>query len=237
MTNATDNTMKWVNLLKRLKNDPKYTANMELAGYVVDNDSRAVNYYLTEMCLPITSVIEHRIMHRNIVGEFYEFISSPFNAETEVPEWHKISLYEGIDCKLSTYTSCIASRHFCKIAKKERILKNSETETFDFVDYETLLRCDKAEVPEDSPAQKRIKKAFGMLSDRDKQTLRYTVIEKRPSSESFDLIGHFINPRPKDGYTSEQIKSMWNDKRRQDAVSLLKGRALDHLEQLYFSIK
>ncbi len=229
--------MNWEELKKRLKKDPTYSANLELAEYIVQNESQAVHYYLSDICLPITAVIEHKITHRNIVGEFYEFISSPFNKETETPEWHKISLYEGIDCKLSTYTSCIASRHFCKIAKKEKSLKNSETEILDFVDYETLLHCDQPEETTDSPTQKRIKKAFNLLSDKDKMTLQCTVIDKMPSLEAFHIIEHFIKPRPKNGYNSEQIKAMWDDKRRQDAVSLIKGRALDHLEQLYHAIK
>ena len=224
-------------LKSRLDNDSSYSTNIELADKVCANEKFAVNFYLSDICMPITSVIERKITHRNIVGEFYEFISAPYDKDTYVPEWHKISLYEGVGCKLSTYTSCIASRHFCKVAKKERKIRQNETEMLDFVDYEALLKCDMSEEMSDSPTLKRMKKAFSLLSDRDKVTLRCTIIEKKSSLDSFPLIERYINPRPKDGLSSQQIKDMWDDKRRQDAVSLIKGRALDHLEQLYNSIK
>lgn len=229
--------MGWCELIVRLRNDSEYSANKELAALIVNNDPQAVHYYLTEIGMPIMTYIERSIMHRDISAEYYIFLSSPFNENIGKPEWHKVALYKGIDCLLSSYTSCIASRYFCKLANKENKVKEKEGELLDFVDYESLLKCENTENDEDNIQTKCIRQAYSQLSERDRMALRYLVIEKQSSIEAFPLLSPYIKPRPQEGLTSDEIKQKWTIKQKQDAMSLMKGRALTHLQKKYMMIK
>ena len=117
----------WNNFKERLNNDTDYIANKELAKMIVSNETKAVHYYLTEIGLPIMKHIEFSIMHRDITAEYYIFLSSPYDNQEEKPLWHRVDLYKGINCLLSSYTSNIACRHFCKLANAAN-LKSWEKE-------------------------------------------------------------------------------------------------------------
>ena len=51
--------------------------------------------------------------------------------------------------------------------------------------------------------------------------------------DAFELLDDYINPRPKFNMTSAEVKASLSVKQKQDAVSLLKGRALLKLQELY----
>ena len=82
-----------------------------------------------------------------------------------------------------------------------------------------------------------VRKAFQMLSERYRLVLHYLVIEKMSALDAFPLLDSYIHPRPKDGLTSDEVKKAWSSKQRQDALSLLKGYALKHLQENFESIK
>ncbi|MDD6783821.1 MAG: hypothetical protein PUD79_04595 [Prevotellaceae bacterium] len=227
----------WNDFKKRLNNDTDYYANKELAKMVVSNDTKAVFYYLTEIGMPIMKHIEYSIMHRDITAEYYMFLSFPYDKQAEKPLWHRVDLYKGINCLLSTYTSNITCRYFCKLSNKEKRKLEKDGELLEYVDYESLIRCESAFDEEDDMQTKCVRKAYQMLSERYRLVLHYLVIEKMPALDAFPLLEQYIHPRPKDGLTSDEVKQSWTNKQRQDALSLLKGYALKHLQDNFRSIK
>ena len=222
--------MEWKNLDKRLRDDAGYALNRELAAMVVENEPHAVHYYLTVIGQPIVDHITQTITHRDVYSEYYMFLSAPYDEATYTPSWHKVSLYKGEACMLSTYTSHIATRHFCKQALKERKISESESELLEFADYESLLNYDKASADDTDPeVAHRVRRAFEALSERDQQVIRCLVIECMNSLDAFDELSHLIKPRCPEGVTPDEVKAGWTAKQRQDAMSLLKGRAVKHL--------
>lgn len=218
--------MSWDELKKKLETDPEYKANLEVARRIINNYEAVVNYYIGPMSALLVEKI-NRIMGENFYADFYLFLSSPF--VNNIPEWHKISLYEAKDCNLQSYTSLITCRHFYKLAKKEKKKKNNEVDLLEYKDYESLLLCDQAEDDGESLTQARMRKAFAQLSEKDKLVLTCLVIKKMPAIDAYPMVEDMIHPLAKNGMTSDQVKSNWSVKQRQDAMSLMKGRALNHL--------
>lgn len=230
--------MEWNKIINSLKDDPDYLANKELARLVVSNDIRAVNYYLDTIGNPIIKHIVQTITKRDITAEYYIFLSSPFDPKTEMAKWHPVSLYKGVCCRLSSYTSTITCRYFCRMVNKENKLKGKSGGLLDFVDYESLLKCEKACIEETDDIQiKCVKDAYSQLNEKDREVLRLLIIEKKTSIEAFPILSQYITPRPKEGRNPEEIKAKWTDKQKQDAISLIKGRALEHLQNKYSELK
>lgn len=222
---------------KRLNNDTDYFANKELASLIVQNDTKAVHYYLTAIGKPIMEYIERMITKCNITGEYYIFLSSPFDEIEEKPLWHRVELFKGLNSSLSSYTSKITCRHFCKELNKEKKIREKSGEILDYVDYESLLKCDKPSEDIEEPQIKCVREAFEMLPERYQKVLHYLVIKKMSAIEAFPILSPFINPRPKNGLTSEQVKNEWTKKQRQDALSLIKGYALELLQRNFKKVK
>lgn len=229
--------MDWKKIIETLKDDPNLAANRELANLVTQNNPQAVNYYLREIGFPIMEHIEKTITHYNVMSEYYMFLSDPFDKESGTSSWHRVSLYKGINCKLNTYTSNITCRYFCRKVNTERRRKFKEGELLEFVDYESLLKCETAESVDEGIQYKCVKAAYDSLKEREREVLRLLIIEKKSALEAFDQLSNLITPRAKDGLTSEQIKASWSDKQKQDAISLLKGRALEHLQNKFNEVK
>lgn len=219
----------------QMKKDYDYAANKELANRVVQNNSEAVHYFLTDLSKPIVRHIEYDIMKRDVYGEYYIFISSPIT-EDSVPQWKKVSQYKGENCQLNTYVSCIACRHFCKIAQNEKKEHLRNGDMIEYVDYESLLGYDYHD-EEESETSIRMRNAYRNLSEKDREVLRLLLIENKSGIDAFPALSRYITPKPKEGMTSEQVKESWSTKQRQDAMSLLKGRALDHLKKQFLNTK
>ena len=220
-----------------IKNDPTYEINRRLAKEIVSNDPKAVHFYLTEIGLPIMRHIEYSIMHRDITADYYMFLSAPFDEKEEKARWYRVDLYRGIDCLLSTYTSNITCRHFYREANKEKKNQEKENALLEYVDYESLIKCET--MPDDGEEMQLqcVRIAYEMLNDRDKEVLRCLIIKNMSALKAFPVLSRFMKPRPKDGMTSEEVKSSWTSKQCQDAISLLKGRALVHLQNNFSIVK
>lgn len=236
MTQTDWNTISWGELRRKLKNDPDYLANKEVARRVIMNEPIVVNYYLGSMNEKIVAKINF-VMGRDTYADFFLFLGHPFEDETGVPAWHRVSLYDARDCTLQSYTARIACRHFYKIANKEKKLRNTESELLEFRDYESLLSCDQSENDGDSVTHKRMKRAFKTLNERDQKVLQYLVIDKMTGIDAYALLESFVHPIAKDGLTSDEIKASWTSKQKQDVVSLMKGRALKRLMEKYNELK
>jgi len=219
-------------LISLLKNDANLLANKEVARRVVKNDPPVVNYYLGPMNEGLVLKL-NSIMARDTYADLFLFLGKPFDESTGKPLWHKIALYDARDCSLKSYTSRIACRHFYKIANKEKKVRERERELLDYRDYESLLKCDQPEEDGDNITHIRMKRAFRKLKERDQKALQYLVIDKMHGLDAYPLLEEYIHPKPKDGMTSEEVKKAWTSKQKQDAVSLMKGRALEYLLEKY----
>jgi len=224
--------LPWNTLCTLLDNDPEYYANKEFSRRVVDNQPPVVNYYLGEISKDLIRKI-NVVMGRNVFAEYYIFLSDPFDEKTGKSNWHRVSLYDARDCSLKSYTARIALRHFYKEARKEKRIRDIQRELIDYYDYESLLDCDQPEAEIDNLDQKRMKRAFNLLSERDKKVLTCLVIDKMSGIDAYFHLEPFVHPRPANGMTSEEIKSAWSLKQKQDVVSLMKGRALKRLLENY----
>lgn len=212
-------------------------ANKVFAERIVANDLKAVNYFLTDFSASILEYVSIRIMNLSyggkhsspydeIFGDYYSFISAPI--EKQRPVWHKIQLYKGSnEASLKTYVSRITCRYFSKLKKKQDIEKNNQTDLLDYFDYETLLKCEAPEEDADlsqDPRFQLMMKAFSELSEKDRKTLQYLVMYKTNYLDAFEDLSSYINPKK-----GKKDMETWNNEQKQNAMSLLKGRALGHL--------
>lgn len=223
-------------LTELLQIEKDYRANYELAQRVVANNVHAINYYIGVLSLPIINHIERTIIHRDILSEYYEFLSNPYNVESGLSEWRKVSLYKGKTCRLDSYTSLITTRHFCKIATKERQESQSKSDLIEYVDYQSLLSCasdDDESSYEVGSKLWKVRKAYRELCQRDQLALLCLTIEKMPALEAWTKLDPYIQPRPTQGMTSEEVKQTWSNKQKQDALSLIKGRAIQHFIRIF----
>lgn len=233
------NSMSLRELSGLLNSDKDYRANFELAQRIVRNNTKAVNFYLSVLSLPIISYIENQIIHRDIWADFYEFLSKPFNTYAAQPEWHKVDLYKGETCRLDSYTSLITTRHFCKVAEAEREKNQSARNLIDNIDYESILNCTAEDDSQEYEVGSKLWKAhktFQSLCERDQLVLMFLEIEKMSALEAWPLLDPYIQPRAVNGMTSEEVKHSWTAKQKQNALSLIKSRAILHFINIFNSL-
>ena len=125
----------------------------------------------------------------------------------------------------------------CSIDRSAHVRKEKEGELLEYVDYESLLKCETT--PEDGEESQIqcVRQAYQMLPERYRCVLRCLVIDQMSALDAFPLLSPFVHPRPKDGLTSDEVKEAWTAKQRQDALSLLKGYALKHLQRNFNEIR
>lgn len=220
-------------IISRINNDLGMSANIELARRVTKNIPDAVVFYISDLSKSIIDFISYHIIHRNILSEYYIFLSSPYT-DNHLPLWKKVVGYKGYNnCSLKTYTSNISCRHFCKVAQNEKKESQSHGELLEFMDYESLLRCDTSMDESDDRDMIAMKKAYLQLNKRDRLILKCLIIDKISSLDAYEILSEYIKPRPTNDRTSEEVKANLTMRQKQNAVSLLKGRALLKLQELY----
>lgn len=224
-------------LIRFLKDDEERVYNLEFKRRIVANSPQCVEYYLGDFSKETVRYIQDKIIHRDILTEFYEHLSAPLGEDGR-PVWHKVSLYNAKNgCTLSTYTSRITVRHFTKVANRERKRALKDSPLLEYVDYQALL--DYAQDSDDDSIErmkmkKRIRAAFNSLEERDRHVIISLVINKKHWSTAFRELYDYIHPKPAKGMTSDEVKASWTNKQKQDAMSLLKGRALCRLQEAFF---
>ena len=202
----------------------------------------ARNFFLKEYSTPMLSSIAADLFHcgyKEIYGEYYEFISQE-NPETKVP-FYKLTLFQGKNnSNLKSYTSTITTRYFTnkkivddKTKNKTRLVSIDEGQTLktDVFGGEAIynpwfaLLLDK-EVKKDGVLETKVNKAFAELPEREQLVINLMVKDNASGLEAFEDLKDYLNPR-EDNPISE-----WDDKNKQDAMALLKGRALKHLKKI-----
>ena len=224
--------------------------DIEIAKRVVKNDNQVVHYFLGEFSMPFLDYIGNEIMkfdgcyinnvlhyYPDISGDYYEFIGAKFI--DKVPTWHKVSLYKGIknkgtkEARLYTYINTITVRHFIGLKKKQD--KNKEKNFDDML--ESLIISvlkeydgfDEISLTEDPQEYKELDIAWSKLPKKDQLILKYLVIEELDPLEIFDEMIQYVQ-------TAIDPK-LFTKKQKQDAMSLMKRRAKDHLRKLIVELR
>lgn len=216
-------------------------ANLKFAHEVIAGDAMHQFYFFGEYSKPILSwIIVHALYksytpdtEREITGKYYEFVAGPFKENK--PEWCQLKWYKGINNeKLHSWLKRNGTQWF----RKDKIKAEKEwgqlSELIEFKSYETLKDVEDAGSISDEQLirEQRLLAAWGMLNSKDQEVLKLTVVEGRHWSESWELLNKHINPRA----GRDSMKS-WTPKRKQDSVSLLKDRAIEHLSTRYNLLK
>ena len=219
----------------------KVDANLKFAKEIADGDSIHQYYFFGEYSKPILSwIIVHALYksytpysEREIMGQYYEFVAGPF--KDNIPQWSQLKWYKWINNeKLHTWLK----RNGCQWFRKDKIKKEKEwgklSELLEFKDYRALndVEDDNYLSDEQLVKEQRLQTAWGMLNDKDQEILTLMVIKELCWSESWEALNKHINPR-----VGREEMLTWTPKRKQDALSLLKQRAIQHLVARYKFLK
>ena len=201
----------------------------------------ARGFFLGDYSTPFLTGIAADLFHcgwEEIYGEYYEFISKE-NHETKVP-FYKLTLFKGKnDSNLKSYTSTITSRYFTNKKKTEdakmkkiRIVsiddgQNIKRDNFggEVIDNPWFSLLIDRNSTKDVTMEIKVKNAFQKLPEREQLIIKLMVMDDASGLEAFEDLAPYLNP-------TKYPLSEWSDKQKQDAMALLKGRALKHLKQL-----
>ena len=228
-----------------LKKLQSVEGDLEIAKRVVNNNERAVIYFMGEFSNPFLDYIGKEIMkvegiyinnvlcyYPAITGTYYEFIGAKF--VDNKPTWHKVSLYKGVGdnngkpARLYTYINTITVRYFVNLYKKME--KNREISMEDLLETTgvSILKdydgFDEISLDDDNPMLDELNVAWEKLPEKDRLILRYLVIEERNPLEIFDEMIQYVE--------TTIAPEQYNRKQKQDAMSLMKQRAKLHLRKL-----
>lgn len=205
----------------------------------------------------IANKIAHEKSYRDILGFYYDFVSEPIIESEQgvnIPHFKLLTGYIGQrGAHLYTYVMVCTWRKAIKYfdRKKPGSLVLGGNTSFDFEDTiqglvessEDKQYRDKQDadfgweilnaflyedigIDEEHQARiKKVKKAFNWLQEKDRKVLQYVVIEDKSGLETFELMKQYLQ------FKSDKIDvENWDDKKKQDRVSLWKIRAIERLE-------
>lgn len=216
-------------------------ANLKFAKEVVAGDVMHQNYFFGEYSKPILSwIIVHALYkpytdkaEREITGQYYEFVAGPF--KDSIPQWYQLKWYKGINNeKLHSWLK----RNGCQSFRKDKIKDDDRwkkmSDLLEFRDYSALndVEDDDCLSDEQLLKEQRLQAAWGMLSEKDQEVLTFMVIKELHWSESWDLLNKHMEPR-----AGREAMLTWIPKQKQDALAVLKKRAIEHLEERYNLLK
>lgn len=242
----TDTPLSQIKMVLSDKHREGRDADLELAKRVVNNNIPSVNYYTGEFSDSIVQYIKRKIYEGDDPrSDMFFVLSSPVRDDGSF-SWHRVSLYQAYKgCSLHTYTENICVREMVKFAKRKKKISNKERAFLDYLDYRSLVAIGATNNDDDDDEDekllkaakvKRVKEAFLLLNEKNQRVIQLLVIEKHRALDVYDQLEMFIHPKPKNGLTSEEVKQSWSDKQKQDALSLLKNRAIFKLNALYLKI-
>lgn len=199
----------------------------------------ARNFFLEDYSLSILNSIARNICHcktLEIFGEYYEFISRPDFA-TLTP-YYKLTLYENKNgADLKTYVSSITTRYFRRVQQKKvkeekRLVSMDESDrlVITFSGNEVIenpwfeLLLSGGESSGHALEDEELRQALGQLPYREQLIIKLTVMDDASGLEAFEELKGYLNPK----IPLEE----WNDKQKQNAMALLRGRALQHLKKI-----
>ena len=201
--------------------------------------SDARTFFLGDYSMPMLNAIGREVcccQGDELLGEYYEFISRP-DSDTATP-FYKLTLYKNRNgADLLTYVSTITTRYFRRIqmkkaAEKEQMVSIDEgnrlaitfsgNEVIENVWFELLLS--EGQENGQSLAMERLHQALDRLPYREQLIIKLTVMDDASGLEAFEELKDYLNP--------EIPLSTWDTKQKQNAMALLKARALLHLKKI-----
>ena len=216
-------------------------ANLKFAKEVVEGDSMHQYFFFGEYSKPILSWIIVQALYKSytpdaekeITGQYYEFVAGPF--KDNAPQWSQLKWYKGINNeKLHSWLK----RNGCQWFRKDKIKEEKEwgklSGLLEFKDCRALNDVEDDDYLSDEQLvnEHRLQAAWGMLNDKDQEVLTLMVIKELHWSKSWETLNKYINPR-----SGREVMLTWTPKRKQDALALLKERAIEHLEARYKLLK
>lgn len=212
-------------------------ANLRFAKGVAAGDPMHQYYFFGEYSRPILSwIIVHGLyqtdtpdLERSIAGRYYEFVAGPFKENG--PQWSQLKWYKGINNeKLHSWLKRNGCQWFRKDERKNAKAQGQLSELLEFKDYGALTGVeDETELSDEQQAKEcRIQAAWEMLPAKDREVITVMVIKDLPWRESWEALNQYIHPR--DG---REVMRTWTPKRKQDALTNLKVRAIKHLKARY----
>lgn len=206
-------------------------ANLQFAQLVMKEEVANTNYFFGDYSKPIIRGIVMAFyageniadVVPTIMGEYYLFVARPFKQGKK--QWYQLATYKGLNGKkLNGWLSEHSHQYFARLMEKEKIRNN----VIEFVDYETLLKVMSAKrdcaTDYDEECYDKLDKAWRVLSDKNKHILTVLVKNKTHWSDAWQELNQYINPKG-----GRETMTGWENKKKQDALALLKARALEHL--------
>lgn len=233
--------MEYKELWDKLPTD--VSANLEFAKFVAQEEPSHSRYFWGEYSIPILKWIALTVYSNkpieevvpSIMAQYYFFVIRPID-EKNKPQYYQLRAYKGLNgLKLETWLKRNGRQHFVKEVKEDEQRENNTTDLLEFVDYETLLSldCEAIELnDEELRNRERLRAAWESLTEKDKDVLHQLVIEKSYWKDAYEDLRQYIFP--KDG---KQVMEEWTDKRKQDALALMKARAIEHLIVKFNTVK
>ena len=199
---------------------------------------KARAFFLTEYSDGLLNYVALEICHidrEEIDAEYYTFISQE-NYYTHVP-YYKLALYKRKNnATLLTYVSTITVRYFkhlnAKRKKKEIkfVLVGEQVETSNIFSDNGVIENPwfPLYIQQNDESNEITDKLISMIDKlpyREQLVIKLMVMGNASGADAFEVIAPYLNP--------EKPISEFTRKNKQDAMSLLKGRALKHLKKLY----
>lgn len=225
--------------------DTSVDANLQFAKLVIKGEPCNTKYFFGDYSYEIIKWIAITVFSvkakfvddfiYTLYGDYFEFVANPIGDDNK-PQWYQLSSYKGYNnMKLKSWLMNNSHQYFARKKKKEDLRALSEGEMLDFVDYEALVNLGDSQEnlsDEECIYRERLNKAWSLLSDKDKKIINKLIIEKLNWKDAFEELKEFINPR--DG---RQVMESWTDKRKQDALAMMKIRAVQHLSKKFNEVK
>lgn len=220
-------------------------ANLRFAQFVIDREPCNTKYFFGDYSEEIIKWIAISVFSvkakflddfiYTLYGDYFEFVANPIDKNNK-PQWYQLRSYKGYNgMKLKSWLMNNCHQYFARKKKKEDLRALNESEMLDFVDYEALVNLGDSQEnlsDEECIYRDRLNKAWQLLKDKDKKVIKCLILEKKNWQDAFEELNEYINPRE-----GRHVMETWNDKRKQDALAMMKIRAVEHLSKRFNEVK
>ncbi len=204
----------------------------------------ARSFFLGEYSSPILCYVSKYVysndLYQELLGEYYEFISKVNN---KIP-YYKLTLFKNFrNSSLRNYVTAITIRHFVDTKIKEDkinrntisidgastvVNKENEKDVIENPWFNLLIgnTGSDEECSISNEFYDKMEYAFSKLPERDVKVIKLMVMDGISGLEAFEELKEELNK------TAKIPTSDWSTKQKQDAMALLKGRALKHLKKI-----
>lgn len=212
--------------------------NLKFAHHVSHGEPIHQHFFFGEYSEPILRWIVVSALYRNanpdaeraIMGRYYEFVAGPFRDSS--PQWYQLESYKGINGeKLHSWLKRNGAQWFRKEQKKEENQKKQFCDLIEIKHSASLLGVDDDHSLPDEESQRArelLSRAWSSLSEKDQEVLILLLLDKVHWSEAWESLNLYIDPEG-----GRDVLSQWSPKRKQDAMAVLKKRAIQHLTAKY----